>query len=192
MSHSNVIIVHGAYSYPTENWFDWLRIELEHLNIPCIVPALPTPEHQTLENWHQSFDAQCGHLIDAKTILIGHDLGATYVLRWLEKSNQKIDLAVLVGVFINKVGIPHFDLISKSFVDEPFDWNKIKSNANEHVSYHGDNDPYISRPDLDFICESLHACKMIIANAGHINLRSGYSKFPLLLSHLEEFLQEKN
>lgn len=189
MPHSNVIIVHGAYGYPEENWFDWLRVELEHIYIPCLVPCLPTPQGQTLENWHKSFDIQCAHFIHSNTVLIGHSLGAAFVLRWLEKSNNKIDLAIFVGAFLEKVGIDYFDSINESFFSEPFYWDKIKSNANHFVCYHGDNDTYVSRSDFDFICRKLCARKVIIANAGHMNSSSGYSQFSQLLLYLKESLK---
>lgn len=47
----NVIIVHGAYGHPQENWFDWLKKELENMAVPCHVPPLPTPENQGLDQW---------------------------------------------------------------------------------------------------------------------------------------------
>lgn len=43
MIMANVIIIHGAYGNPEENWFPWLKKELEKLDCRVFVPKFPTP-----------------------------------------------------------------------------------------------------------------------------------------------------
>jgi len=45
----NVIFFHGAYGDGQENWFPWLKGELEEIGCTVIVPVFPTPENQSLE-----------------------------------------------------------------------------------------------------------------------------------------------
>ena len=47
----NAIIIHGTYGNPDENWFPWLKIELEKIGYQVYVPTFPTPENQNLEAW---------------------------------------------------------------------------------------------------------------------------------------------
>src|ERR1700733_15685405 len=114
MSQPNIIIVHGAYGHPFENWFNWMKIELEKLGIECFVPQLPTPNGQELKNWLLLFNSTISPIITPDTILIGHSLGAAFLLRWLEQTNKIISTAILVGSFIGNVGIEKFDIINKS------------------------------------------------------------------------------
>ena len=81
MKESNVVIAHGAYGYPQENWFGWINKDLTALGVECYVPQLPTPSGHNLDNWMAVFDHSIGHLINENSILIGHSLGAAFLLR---------------------------------------------------------------------------------------------------------------
>lgn len=189
MSKPNVIIVHGAYGHPFENWFNWMKIELEKLGIECFVPKLPTPQGQELANWIQLFNSTMLPVINQNTILIGHSLGAAFLLRWLEQTNQSIATTILVCSFTGKVGIEKFDTINESFFSNPFDWHSITNKSKQFFCYHGNNDPYVADTNFDFIAENLQARKIIIPNGGHLNEASGYTSFPQLLIQLKSLLE---
>jgi len=184
MKKMNVIIVHGAYGHPEENWFGWLKRELNALNIECYVPQLPTPEEQNLAMWLEVFAQTCSHLIHPGTVMIGHSLGAAFILRWLELHPSSLSSVVLVGGFLGVVGDEKFDSINSSFFKTPFNFQQIKRRAQEFICYYGNNDPYVTREEFDFITHHLKAKKIIISNAGHFNTASGYSQFPHLLNQL--------
>lgn len=190
MAAANVIIVHGAFGHPEENWFGWLRRELEGLSIRCDVPALPTPEGQSLASWLQGFDEACGKYIHANTLLVGHSLGAAFVLRWLESASTRVRASFLAGAFMGRVGVKKFDDINASFFASPFDWDSIKRHCREFYCYHGDNDMYVSQENFDVISTALDAKKVIISNGGHLNASAGYDRFPLILQHIKEHIQD--
>ncbi len=52
---TNIIIIHGTGGDPNENWFPWLKSELEKLNCRVLFPKFPTPENQSLQNWLNVF-----------------------------------------------------------------------------------------------------------------------------------------
>jgi len=189
MNTTNAIIVHGAYGYPEENWFSWLKCQLEYVSIPCYVPALPTPDDQSLENWISVFNLSVKHLINVNTILIGHSLGAAFIFRWLEQHDCKLLAVMVAGAFIGDVGIERFDRINRSFLMTSFDWARIKCQANYYVCYHGTNDIYVSSQHYYCIANYLCAKKIIISNAGHFHTASGYTKFPHLLLHIKQIVE---
>lgn len=185
---SKIIILHGAYGYPSENWFAWLKEELSSLGVHCEVPQLPTPGGQSLENWISAF-SETAKSIDSASILIGHSLGAAFLLRYLELSSVKIKAAILVGAFIGKIAVPHFDCINESFFTQDFQWEIIQKSSAYFACYHGSNDPYVPQVQFELIANRLKAQKILVPRAGHFNLASGYSTFPQLLSHLKQLME---
>jgi predicted alpha/beta hydrolase family esterase len=182
MKKNNVIIVHGAYGYPEENWFAWLKNNLEKEEITCSVPQLPTPQNQHLRTWLADFEQAVGEEINERTILIGHSLGAAFILRWLEQYHGVIFSAILVGAFIGSVNDERFDKINHSFFEKPFDWCAIRKRSRYFISYYGTQDQYVAREQYDWIAEKLNAKKIIVSEAGHFNQASGYTEFPHLLN----------
>ncbi len=182
----NVMIIHGAYGYPEENWFAWLKQELHRLGIDCQVPPLPTPHGQDLKKWLAIMDSYSNHFIHDKTVLIGHSLGAACILRWLERHACQLSAVILVGAFINSVGNEKFDSINQSFFTAPFAWQQIRKCTQAFVCYYGTQDPYVTRNEFDLIANQLRAKKIIISNAAHFNIASGYSRFPHLLWYLKQ------
>ena len=51
-----VVLIHGAYGSPQENWFPWLVAKLREQGLDTYVPAFPTPEGQNLAAWKEIFD----------------------------------------------------------------------------------------------------------------------------------------
>ena len=176
-------IIHGAYGNPNENWFPWLKHELEKIGLTVFAPSFPTPEAQTLENWLEAFSA---YKVDEESILIGHSLGATFILNFLNKSKGKVKAAFLVAGLINPLGKKKFDAINKSFYNK-LSWSKLREQTRYFV-YASDNDPYVPLEEGKRIAKKLDARFRLVKNAGHFNKASGYEKFDLLLEDLKVLL----
>lgn len=175
----NFFIIHGVYANPDANWFPWLKNELEKKGFEVIVPKFPTPLDQSLESWLRVF-SDYKNKISEETIMIGHSLGASFILSYLEKTNKKIKAAFLVAGFFKLLNSP-YDEINKSFIDKEFDWNKIKNNCEKFIVIGSDNDEYISPGMSKELAKNVNAELIIVHNGGHLNKESGYDTFPLLL-----------
>ena len=186
---TNVIIVHGAYGHPGENWFPWLKSELEGLGCKVFVPKFPTPENQSLENWLKVFE-KYKHYLDENSIVVGHSLGPAFLLNVLEQLDKPIKAAFFVSGFVGLLGNPDFDMINKSFVDKNFDWERIKQNCKRFYVFHSDNDPYVPLEKAKELAENLGVEIILVKNAGHFNEKSGYIKFELLLDFIKKELAE--
>ena len=175
----NFFIIHGIYGHPEENWFPWLKKELEKKGCAVIVPKFPTPIGQSLDSWMKMFK-KYEEKINSETILIGHSLGAAFILNYLEQADKEIKAAFLVAGY-HKMLENEFKQLNKSFVDKKFNWDKIIENCENFFVIGSDNDPYIEEGITRQMAFELDAELHIIHNGGHLNSKAGYDKFPFLL-----------
>jgi predicted alpha/beta hydrolase family esterase len=168
-------IIYGAYGNPQENWFPWLKEELN-----AVVPKFPTPKNQSLENWLKILDS-----FEEDSIVIGHSLGVPFILNLLEKS--KVKAAFFVAGFVSELGNDKFDKINESFYLD-FNWDKIKKNCKKFYIFHSDNDPYVHLEKAEELQEKLNGELIIVPKAGHFNEAAGYDKFELLLEKIKSIL----
>ena len=105
-------------------------------------------------------------------------------LRLLEQLEEPIAATVLVAPPIREIGIVKFDELNSTFLDEPFDYGRIKANAGEIVYLMADNDPYVPQDQLRELASLLGVVPNVIEDGGHLNADSGYTTFPALLTLL--------
>lgn len=179
-----VIVIHGTGGSPAGNWFPWLCEALAKQQIETLVPALPTPDGQSLAAWGSEFDRVVGD-VSADDVLIGHSIGSAFVCRLLERQRVHCKLVVLVSPFARQLGLADFDPLNRSFVEAPFDWDIIRSNSANRVVIHGDDDPYVPLLFAKEVAGALCSELIVIPSGGHLNSESGYGPFPLLLELLE-------
>lgn len=177
---NNVFIFHGTEGYPEENWFPWLKQELEQKDYNVFVPQFPSPPivpakidewFEVLKNYEQN--------INESTIFIGHSLGGIFTLRILEKLKHSIKAAFFVGTPIGVRPILNYDRDS-SFGGFTFDWKSIKKNAAHFEVFQSNNDPYVSLGNGQELAKNLGVELNFVPNAGHFNAKAGYLKFEKL------------
>jgi predicted alpha/beta hydrolase family esterase len=178
-----IAIVHGSFGNSRENWFPWLADELRGLGHSVIVPDFPTPQGQSLKNWLEVFDESVATLTK-DTILVGHSLGAAFILRVLERSRQPIGATFLVSAFLGSLGLPKFDEVNADFVNAPVDWERVTANAGTVRVFAGDNDPYVPTEKGAFIANQFGVSLTVVKGGGHINASAGFSAFPQLLREM--------
>lgn len=184
----NAFIFHGTEGYPEENWFPWLKAELEKFGYTVFVPQFPTPPiipakisewFEVLKNYEQQ--------LNEETIIIAHSLGGIFALRVLEKLSHPIKAVVFVSTPIGIKPILYYDR-DNSFSSFTFDWQTILKKAQNFLVFHSDNDPYVSLANGEQLAKNLNTPLNFVPNAGHFNLDAGYTKFDLLLEKLKPLL----
>lgn len=183
----NAAIVHGSYGTATENWFPWLASELDSKGVRTSVPTLPTPDGQTLEGWITSFASQAG-TPGPETVLIGHSMGSGFIVRLLERLSSPVAGCVLTSSFMHLLDNEEFDVVNRSFVEGPVDWDRCRVNAGDVVVYHGSNDPYVPVEFGREVADRLGGTFVIVENGGHLNASAGLLEFPAVLASVEAIL----
>ena len=182
----NCLIVHGAGGNPQENWFPWLKAELEKIRVGTFIPRFPTPKKQTLNEWMKVF-SEFKDRIDEDAILVGHSLGVAFILNVLEK--RKANAAFFVAGFGGKVENEYWEGM-KSFADKKFDWGSIRKNCSGFFVYHSDNDQYIPLSVAEELAGNVKGKLKVIKGAGHFNTAAGYNKFGLLLEDMKRIISK--
>ncbi|MEK7594511.1 MAG: alpha/beta hydrolase [Patescibacteria group bacterium] len=176
---SNAFVFHGTAGRPEDNWFPWLKTELEAQGVPTVVPRFPTPEGESLEAWFNVLDGLDVE-INPDSLLIGHSKGGMFLLKVLERLEKPVKLAIFVAAPIGIKPILYYDA-DKQFSNFDFDWDKIRQGAEQFVVFHSDNDPYVSLGNGEKLADELGVELTLIPNAGHIHTSSGYTEFPEIL-----------
>lgn len=163
MQLPTIVIIpgNGNSHIDTDNWYAWVRDELQKSGFPVVATDMPDPVEARMKFWLPYIT---NHLItDHNSIVIGHSSGAVATLRYLE--HQHVLGAVLVGC--NYTDLGYEDEKASGWYDAPWEWGTIKSNANWIVQFHSDNDPFITLAEPQFIQKQLDSDLRIIPNRGH-------------------------
>jgi len=182
-----VVIIHGAYGNPDGNWFPWLAEQVRGMGHTARIPHLPTPGGQNLETWKAAFRQQVG-VLTKDTVLVGHSLGAGFILNLLEETRTPVLGTFLVSGFLGKLGQDTFDSINASFVCRNFEWQHIRRAAGEIHIYNSDNDPYVPLARGKELSKNLGTALTVIKKGGHINAEAGFRHFLPLLEDLRPLL----
>lgn len=182
-----IVIIHGSYGRPDENWFPWLAGELRKLGQAVLVPTFSTPEGQDLARWRSEFEDQVG-VLDERTVLVGHSLGAGFIVNVLETTKVPIKGTFLVSGFLGELGREDFDRVNGSFVCRDFQWAVIRQNGGQVHVYNSDSDPYVPIEKGRELAERLGVQLTVIRGGGHINASAGFDEFPLLLDDIKELI----
>lgn len=180
-------IFHGTGAGKYDHWFPWLKNKLEENGVEVCRPEFPTPEDQTLENWLEILDEQEME-IDENTVLIGHSLGAVFILNLLNRRDLDIESAFLISAWTGLLGDEDFDEWNSTFQDQDFDFEKVRNNCDSFYQWHSDSDPYVPLEKGAELAENINSNFELKAGAGHFNTESGYTEFPELWKKVEELI----
>ena len=125
---NRVLILHGWESNSREHWFLQAKQRLEKLGLQVSVPDMPNtllPKSTEWVNVIEEFHP------DENSVLVGHSLGGTAVLRYLEKAEKHIALAILIATPIRELGEGFWPVIN--FLKPDFIWQRIKRSCEKIV-----------------------------------------------------------
>ena len=178
-------IFHGTGASRDDHWFPWLEEKLEDEGVEVCRPDFPTPEGQELDNWLEVLDGQEME-IDENTVLIGHSLGAVFILNILNRRDLDIEAAYLVSAWTGLLPDEQFNEWNSTFQDQEFDFEKIKDSVEEIHQFHSEDDPFVPLEKAEELAENLISSFHLKSDAGHFNTDSGYDGFPELWKLIEK------
>lgn len=133
-----VLIIHGLESNSKEHWFLEEKERLEKLGYEVTVPDMPNPFYPQKDEWVQvvkDFNP------DENSIIVGHSLGGTTILRYLEEANNKAGKCIFIAAPIINLGEGYEKI--ENFLKGGFNWEKIKKASNGFVVLNQKDDPAV-------------------------------------------------
>lgn len=191
MSDKRIIIVHGWDGTPQENWFPWIKAQLDKKGFIVSVPQLPDPGNPRIFNWVPALAKTVGKA-DKNTYFIGHSMGCQTIARYLEAlpENVKVGGAVFVAGFFKRLtGLendPDVQETDKHWLTAPINLDKVKSHINKSIAIFSDNDPYVPLDNQDDFRNKLGSKIVIEHNMGHFNASAGFKELPIALKSVLE------
>lgn len=180
-----IIIIpgNGNTHVKTDNWFSWLTKELEKREFTVICQDMPDPDLARKDIWLPHIKNELK--ADKNSIIIGHSSGAVAAMRYLE--TNKLLGAVLVGACHTDLGYESEK--ASGYYDDPWQWNKIRTNAGWIVQFASQDDPYISIQESRYIHQQLDCEYHEYTDQGHFSDgdEQKYNTFPQLI----EIVQRK-
>jgi uncharacterized protein len=140
----NALILHGTGGSSQENWFPWLKVELEKREYRVWVPDLPQADRPDAKQWTEFLLANPDWAFNEDSIIIGHSAGAVEIFALLQSlpEGTQINLAILVAAFTEDLATQSNWSELTGLFTTPFAFDTIKRRARQFVFVHSDNDPY--------------------------------------------------
>ena len=184
-----VFIIHRWDGNPTEDWYQWLKKELEGRGFEVFVPAMPEPDEPKIETWIP-FLSQLVGTPDANTFFVGHSIGCQTIIRYLETLPEgvKIGGAVFIAGWYNVRNLETEEewRIVEPWVSAPRDDEKIRKVVNKAVAIFSDNDPFVQPENQESWKEKVGAKIVVEHNKGHFTESDGVNTLPSALKAVLE------
>jgi len=160
------VLLHGTDGSDADYfWFADTKKYLESKGYQVWWPLLPHTEKPELEeSW--IFIEENRPVLDEESIIIGHSSACPLILFWLENAMLKVKQVVLVSGFYQSIDDEGFSELM--LPPEGFDFDRIRSSAEEFVFINSDNDPW-SCTDVQArpVAEVLGATFVLAKGLGH-------------------------
>lgn len=183
----NAIILHGTEGSSHDNWFPWLKDQLESHGYHTWVPDLPRADAPSVERYNAYILDHVPFEIGEETILVGHSSGAVAILGLLQALSQDIVVraSYLVGAFKDDLG---WDQLKELF-SHPFEFEEIKTRSSLWYFLHSDNDPYCPLEHAEYLHQQIGGDLIVLPGQKHFSIGTygeQYRQFTYLLKLITE------
>lgn len=163
-----VYMIHGWNFSPEDNWYPWLKTELENRGFKVEAFDMPDSENPKIENWVRYLEENIKD-IDEETYFIGHSIGCQTIMRFLEKLHKHKKIGGCIFV------VGWFNLTKEAYEDEEdeklmnpwmtthIDFSRILDHCNNFLAIFSKDDPYVYVTDSEIFREKLGA-KIVITD----------------------------
>lgn len=182
LMNKTVLIIHGIEGHAGIHWQQWLHDELAKRGYNVLMPNLPHSDHPDRAEWLKTIKKEVKDVAFSDLTVVGHSLGVTTALDLIESEKKKVKALVSVSGFSKDYGA---ELNSYFLRKREIDFKAVSELIGRVFVVYGDDDPYVPQKILKDLADKLGVKPVIVKKGGHLNMTSGYQKFPLLLELVE-------
>lgn len=187
-----VLILHGTGGSDKENWYPYMREQLEKRGYEVIVPNMPNADMPESKKWLAELE-KINDKIKDDTIVIGHSLGCPAAWQFIEKFNKKISHLYLVApthpeMDWKQINETHEEGVSdkiREFTQQNVDWKKVEKLTGRITIYLSKDDLYIPFDTRELFKKDIDAKFRLYESKGHFTIATAkMTEFPELLEHI--------
>jgi uncharacterized protein len=186
----NAILLQGAGETQESYWLPYVKRELEKRDYKVWLPQLPEINNPKLE-FVIPYILEKGEF-NQETVMIGHSAGGPFILSVLEKIKVKIKKAIMVaGLSEPSTDDDALNEWQKGFLQDKYDWDKIRTHCDEFVFINSVNDPWGCNDKQGRKLFDKLGGTLILNKEGHMGsdkFHQPYKQFPLLLTLVDNNL----
>lgn len=198
--NKKVVIVHGWGFTPEHNWYQWLGDKLRSEGFEVIIPEMPETETPHIESWVSKLAEVAGE-IDENTYFVGHSIGCSTILHYLERAPNECGGVFLVGgwMMLNEgklaEEVKEFGPIVREIADEwivsmqGMQFPRVRAKAPGFTVFLSEDDYYVPRKENKILfLEKLGAEVISMDGKGHFTTEDGVSEVPEVLEKMKEII----
>ena len=179
IKQKQALILHAWYEKPENNWYPWLKMELEKRGYTVFIPNLPTMQTDLPDMQQQLSHIEQTITIDSKTIVVGHSISCLLAMRLAEKYSYN-KMFLVAGWDFNDLYPQH-----RLFWPNPIDHEIIKRHVKEIYCLSSNNDPYMTAFAIEEMNKRFSGKFILVPGAGHFTEKDGMTRIPEMLSLLQ-------
>jgi predicted alpha/beta hydrolase family esterase len=161
-----VFIVHGWGSNPNRNWFPRIKEELQQVGFDVHVPRMPWPYWPDRKGWVKRLSEEVG-APDENTHFIGHSLGCTTILLYLQSIKTKVGSVIFVAPWIeNQKQSWTQRMLLGTWKQVRILFSTAKRNVEGFSTILSDNDTYIP-VSIEGLCRRHFGSDVVIAHGSN-------------------------
>lgn len=203
-------IFHGSYGSPQENWFPWLKKELESIGQDVVTLQFPVEDieeitklgktkavakNQNLSNWLSFFQKNILKQIKGtdKIIFIGHSIAPVFILHAVSKFDIQLDCGIFVSPFLQiSTDFWEYNMVNRSFLKKNFDFKNLKKLIPTSYVLYGSDDPYVKKENFMEFSDRMNSSNIEVKKGGYLNAEFGFTRFTLVGELCKSRLDPKN
>ena len=177
-SRPRIVYIHGdGVLHWSWGWVARLHADLQDAGFETFFELMPDSIEARAEYWMPFLK---NHVrVCENDVLLGWSCGALAAMRVAE--HQPIRGLVLVAPYFTDLGL---EVVRKAgWVNDPWRWEAIRTNAPSIAMFHGSDDPYITQLEFAALTQHLDADAHAFVGAGHF---SNQDTFPEVLHHIQQ------